>query len=199
MLDPIDLPRSEPDDRPPDLERERDLRQCPVAAADGHERVGRTDDGPLRVSPRPVAIAISTQPLALAVLAREDADRAPSRERAPRLTASITPPMPPVTTTQPASASAAPISSAASSVAGAPRPDRDGDRGAVGVGGGHCSADDDVDELARHHDHLHDVVTVDVGVDVRRGQRELLELLARGARRRGDAVAQRPLTWQTSW
>src|SRR4051794_38321303 len=83
----------------------------------------------------------------------------PSRERAPREAASMTPPSPPVTTTAPPSARSAPTASAAarSSAGASPGPAT----ATYGVTDG-CSltragvglADDHVDELVGHDDDL---------------------------------------------
>src|SRR4051812_4388645 len=150
----------------------------------------------LRASPSPVGTATWTQPLASPRSSPGSSPTViPPRERAPRHAASITPPSPPQTRTAPAAAISAPTSSAASSSAGLARP---GPTTAIhGPSGGTLRsrgaagflADDEVDELARHHDHLHHLLAVHLRLQARRACKRL-ELLARRGRGRLHAVAQ---------
>src|SRR4051795_9005414 len=150
----------------------------------------------LRASPSPVGTATWTQPLASPRSSPGSSPTVvPPRERAPRHAASITPPRPPQTSTAPAAAISAPTCSAVSSSSGLARP---GPTTAIhGPSGGTLRsraparrlADDEVDELARDHDDLHDLLAVDLRLQARRS-RERLELLARRGRRRLHAIAQ---------
>src|SRR5215212_285381 len=150
----------------------------------------------LRSSPSPVGTATCTQPLASPRSSPGSSPTViPPRERAPRHAASITPPSPPQTSTASAAAISAPTSSAASSSSRLARP---GPTTAIhGPSGGTLRsraaarflADDEVDELARHHDHLHHLLAVDLRLQAGRA-RERLELLARRGRGGLHAVAQ---------
>src|SRR4051794_20615864 len=129
----------------------------------------------LRASPSPVGIASSTQPLASSrSVPGSSPTVVPPRERAPRQAASMTPPRPPHTRTAPASAIAAPASSAHAASRASARP---GPTTAIHGAGrgialvvapvrGHSLADDEVDQLARHDHDLHDVAAVDVLLDL---------------------------------
>ena len=103
---------------------------------------------------------------------------------APRQAASITPPRPPQMTVAPARASSEPHrrGDLEPHSRGASRgpDDRDVRRGRHD----RRSADDDVDELVGHDDHLDDLVAVDVRLHAARLKAQALELLARGAGRR---------------
>src|SRR3954468_18510651 len=150
----------------------------------------------LRPSPNPVGTATCTQPLAsLRSSPGSSPTVVPPRERAPRHAASITPPSPPHTSTAPAAAIPAPTSSAAASSSGRARP---GPTTAIqGASGGtfrsrdraRPSANDEVDELARHDDDLDNLLAVDLRLQARRA-RERLELVARRSRRRLHAITQ---------
>src|SRR4051794_24534404 len=147
----------------------------------------------LRASPSPVGTATCTQPFASSRSSPGSSPTViPPRERAPRHAASITPPRPPHTRTAPASAIAAPASSAHATSRASARP---GPTTAIhGAGRGTPGLpDDEVDQLARHDDDLHDVAAVHVLLHLRALARQGLELLARRQRRRLQPVAQLPV------
>ena len=106
-------------------ERQRDLRQRPVAASDRHQPSADRTRIALRPSPSPVGIATSTNSFASA---RSAPGRIPTvvppASFAPRHAASIAPPSPPHTSTTPREPSSRPTASATSHSSGVASPGR---------------------------------------------------------------------------
>ncbi len=155
---PVDRPRcSRPNTGVPALERQGDLGQRPVGAADGDARRRRLrTTSPLRSSPSPVGDG-HRDPLGWPPADRRRAGcrwSVPPAAPAPRQAAAMTPPRPPQTTMR-ARAGAEPAHRLGHLrprlVEASPAPD-DGDVHGAGQG----LADDDVDQLVGHDDHLDD-------------------------------------------
>jgi hypothetical protein len=110
---PTKVPALQGDDRTPNLQGQSDLRERPVLAAGGDDRVPRTDDREVAGLTRARREGVRDEGVGPpSVLVGQDADGDTPSSVAPRAAASITPERPPQTTMSPLEATSRPTSRA---------------------------------------------------------------------------------------